>query len=449
MSSHPLPSRPRFRSPGGEHLHSPAKLHASHAPAKVGMIGFGTVGSAVAKILCEREPGRFALTHVCSRSVDRGRAPWLPGEVRWTADADEVLGADVDIVVELVGGLSPAEDWIRRALLSGKSVVTANKQLIAHRGPELLELAQKMGRHLAFGASVAGGVPVVSALQDGLAGDRLTRVRGILNGTCNYILTQIERAGVSFDPAVKEAQRLGFAEADPSEDLDGADAAAKLAILARVGLQQQLRISDVYCRSIRDIEAVDFEYAHDLGATIRQVSRAEVNEGNLFASVQPALVTMTSPLARVQGSQNLVIATGEYGGDTVFSGFGAGGNPTAVAVVSDLAAIVKTNGASYAGSVSPAIPKSVSSDFVSRQYVRFTVKDRPGIIAALAAVFADHEINIDSILQKPGYSKSALPFVIEFDACSAAALENALEQIRPMDFLVQPPLSLPVLAEGA
>lgn len=434
------------------HLSKPALLEAKpqqrEARCKIAMIGFGTVGRSVAKVLCERA-GRVLLTHVCSRSVNRERAPWLPPEVRWTDDVNDVFAADVDVVVELVGGLQPAEDWIRRALESGKSVVTANKQLIAHSGPELMELAHRMGRHLGYGASVAGGIPVVSALQDGLAGDRLLKIRGILNGTCNYVLTQMESAGISFAAAVKEAQKLGFAEADPSEDVDGLDAAAKLAILARVGLQVQLRTGAVMCRSIREIEAVDFEYAHELGCTIRQVSRAERNGDSLFASVQPALVPLSSPLARVQGNQNLVVATGEFGGDTVYSGFGAGGNPTAVAVVSDLEAIAKANGnGAGLAAAEPQQPKQISSDFASRQYVRFTVNDRPGIIAALASVFAEHQINIDSILQRPGYAKSSLPFLIAFEACRASVLEEALEKIRPLDFLVKPPLSLPVLSEG-
>lgn len=424
-----------------------AKPRKQDARCKVAMIGFGTVGRSVAKVLCERG-GRLSLTHVCSRSVDRERAPWLPPEVCWTDDVNDVFGADVDVIVELVGGLQPAEGWIRRALESGKSVVTANKQLIAHCGPELGELAHRMGRHLCYGASVAGGIPVLSALQDGLAGDRLLRVRGILNGTCNFVLTHMESAGLSFGAAVKQAQKLGFAESDSSEDVDGLDAAAKLAILARVGLRVQLRTQDVLCRTIREIEAVDFEYAHELRCTIRQVSRAERDGNCLLVSVQPALVPLSLPLARVQGSQNLVVATGEFGGDTVYSGFGAGGNPTAVAVVSDLEVIAKANGNGAGLAAAEPQRLKISSDFVSRHYVRFTVKDRPGIIAALAAVFAKHQINIDSILQKPGYAKSNLPFLIAFEACRASVLEQALQEIRPMDFLVRPPLSMPVLSEG-
>ena len=443
--SFPVPTPDMFPHKPKQGLRlAPHTRPAASPVSKVGLIGMGTVGSAVARILSQNASPRLQLTHVCSRTAARSRFPWLPADVACNTDVDQLLASDVDIVVELVGGLNPAGDWIRRALQAGKSVVTANKQLIAHCGPELLDLAHKMGCQLAFGASVAGGIPVVSALQEGLAGDRLFKVHGILNGTCNYVLSQIEKEQVSFDVAVKEAQRLGFAEADPSEDVDGLDAGAKLAILAPVGLRSEVRVSEIACRTIRNIEAVDFVYAEQLGCTIRQVSRAELHGGDLYSCVQPALVPLGSPLARAQGSQNLVVATGQFGGDTVFSGFGAGGNPTAVAVVSDLIAIAQPQ-PSAAATVSATRPNKVSSDFVSPQYVRFTVMDRPGIIAVLAAIFSEEEINIDSVLQKPGYPKSALPFVIAFEPCSASALEKALNRTKTLDFLVQPPVSLPIL----
>src|SRR5713226_5265853 len=307
---------------------------------KVALVGFGTVGSSVARILCERSDTHLRLTHILNRNVARKKVDWLPSTVRWTENIDEVLSSDVDIVVEVMGGLQPTEDWIRRALESGKSVVTANKQLIAQRGPELIALARRMKQQIEFGASVAGGVPVISGLHEGLAGDELFKIRGILNGTCNYILSQIESTGIPFATALSEAQKLGFAEADPTEDIDGLDARAKLTILSRVGLHCNVNPASIVARSISAIDSVDFEYANQLGCTIRQISWAELREeskdDNLFAAVQPALVELSSPLARVEGSQNLVMATGTYGGETVFGGHGAGGHPTAVAVVSDI-----------------------------------------------------------------------------------------------------------------
>jgi homoserine dehydrogenase len=346
----------------------------------------------------------------------------------------------------LMGGLNPAGDWIRRALASGKSVVTANKQLIAHAGPELMDIARRQKQNIAFGASVAGGIPVISGLQEGLAGDQLSKIYGILNGTCNYILSQIENRGIPFSEALAEAQTLGYAEADASDDVDGLDARAKLTILTRIGLRSNVAPEEIACGTIRIIGAVDFEYARQLGCTIRQVSWAELDGDHLYAAVRPALVKLSSPLARVEGGQNSVMATGHFGGETVFAGHGAGGNPTAVAVVSDIIAIAGTTrsdseGLLYRARLSP----TVTSDFTTKQYLRFTITDRPGIIAALAKILSDCGINIDSVLQKPGYSKSSLPFVITLEACKASLVETALEQIAHLDFLIQPTINLPIL----
>src|ERR1700693_6114228 len=417
---------------------------------KVALMGFGTVGSSVARILCERSNTHLRLTHILNRNVARKKVDWLPSSVQWTENVDDVLSSDVDVVVEVMGGLQPTEDWIRRALASGKSVVTANKQLIARCGPELIALARRMKQQIEFGASVAGGVPVISGLHEGLAGDELFKIRGILNGTCNYILSQIESTGIPFATALREAQKLGFAEADPTEDIDGLDARAKLAILARVGLHCNVSAESISARSISAIDSIDFEYANQLGCTIRQISWAELKAGpkddNLFAAVQPALVELSSPLARVEGSQNLVMATGKYGGETVFGGHGAGGHPTAVAVVSDILAIAraKQSGMRYAVQPIEKTP-TVTADFITKHYLRFLVMDRPGIIASLATILSQCGINIDAVVQKPGCPKSHLPFLITLEECKASLVEQALLQINSLDFLVQPCLHLPIL----
>jgi homoserine dehydrogenase len=413
---------------------------------RVALVGFGTVGRSVAKILCERPTANLLLTHICNRDIERKKVAGFPAQLKWTENIDEVLASDADIVVEVIGGLDPAGDWVRNALQLGKSVVTANKQLIAHCGSELMELARQKGKHLAFGASVAGGIPVLSGLQEGLAGDRMYKVLGILNGTCNFILTKVEQEGLTFATALRQAQQAGFAEADPTDDVEGYDARAKLTILARVALGTQVRPTDIACRTISAVEAVDFLYAHQLGCTIRQISRAEVHGKKLLAAVSPALVPLDSPLARVSGSQNCVMATGEYGGETVFSGHGAGGNPTAVAVVSDLVAIACSNKDLLNGyHALPQVARKVSGDFVTAHYLRVVVKDRPGIIARLATVFGEQGINIDSVLQQPGYSKEKLPFVITLEACSNSAVEAALQEIATLDFHVQPPVCLPIM----
>jgi homoserine dehydrogenase len=414
--------------------------------ARVALLGFGTVGQSVARILCSGEIPQVQLTHIFNRQVARKRVDWVPSSVTWTESADDVLASDVDIVIELVGGLRPAYDWVKGALAGGKSVVTANKQLMAHHGMELLDLARSLGLEVRFEASVAGGIPVLRALQEGLAGDRLVEVRGILNGTCAYILSRMQSETISFADALVEAQRAGYAEADPSEDLDGADAAAKLAIIAAVGLRRPVRVTDIATKSIRPIEPVDFEYARELGCTIRQIARASAEDsGAVFAAVRPALVPLSSGFGRVEGSQNLVTVRGIFGGETSFFGSGAGGSPTAVAVVSDVLSVA-AHRPGLAASVVPSAFHQVSGDFVAPHYVRFTVNDKPGILAQVTTAYARYGINIDGVLQLPKFRKDRLPFVTTLEECSESVLDRALAEVAKSDFHVQPPLSLPIFA---
>jgi homoserine dehydrogenase len=412
----------------------------------VALVGFGNVGRAVAKILCERTDGSLRLTHIFNRNVTRKKQPWVPSDVLWTEDLQDILKSDADIIIELIGGLSPAEELVRTALSAGKSVVTANKQLIARCGPDLLELASANGCHIEYGASVAGGVPVLPALRAGLSGDRLHGVAGILNGTCNYILSRIETDRIPFSEALEEAQARGYAEADASEDLDGGDARAKLAILALAGLQVRVAPADIRARTIRAIDAMDFDYAADLGCTIRQISRADLKNSTLLAEVGPSLVPSSSPFGRVQKNLNLVLTSGQYGGDIAFLGAGAGGDPTAVAVVSDLLSVAEA----LAAGPKPHRPLLLASppvncDFETPWYLRFVVKDQPGIIAKLAAVLSAHHLNIDAVLQKPGFDKNALPFVITLEPCRDAQLHPAIEKMSAMDFALRPCLFLPIL----
>jgi homoserine dehydrogenase len=419
---------------------------SSTIPARVALLGFGTVGQSVARILCSGEMPQVRLTHIFNRQVARKRVDWVPASVTWTESADDVLASDVDIVIELIGGLRPAYEWVKGALAAGKSVVTANKQLMAHHGTELLDLARSRGLEIRFEASVAGGIPVLRALQEGLAGDRLVEVRGILNGTCAYILSRMESETISFADALAEAQRAGYAEADPSEDLDGADAAAKLAIIAAVGLRRPVRVTDIATKSIRPIEPVDFEYARELGCTIRQIARASAEDsGAVFAAVRPALVPLSSGFGRVEGSQNLVTVRGIFGGETSFFGSGAGGSPTAVAVVSDVLSVA-SRGTGTPSSVVPATFHQVSGDFVAPHYVRFTVNDKPGILAQVTTAYAKYGINIDGVLQLPKFRKDRLPFVTTLEECSESVLDRALAEVAKSDFHVQPPLSLPIFA---
>lgn len=415
-------------------------------PARVALMGFGTVGQSVARILCSGEVPQVRLTHIFNRNVDRKKVDWVPASVTWTENVDDIISSDASIVIEVAGGIRPAYDWVKAALQSGKSVVTANKQLMAHHGAELLDIARSKGLEVRFEASVAGGIPVLRALQEGLAGDRLVEVRGILNGTCAYILSRMQHEPISFGEVLADAQKLGYAEADPSEDLDGADAAAKLAIIAAVGLRRPVRVSDIATKSIRPIEAVDFMYARELGCTIRQIARASAEDnGEVFAAVRPALVPLTSNYGRIEGSQNIVTVRGIFGGETSFSGSGAGGSPTAVAVVSDVLSVAG-HGPVAPAAAEPTAYHKVKGDFVAPHYVRFTVNDKPGILASITNAYAKFGINIEGVLQLPKFRRDRLPFVTTLEECPESVLERALAEVSKSDYHVVPPLALPIFA---
>jgi homoserine dehydrogenase len=423
---------------------SASPVEASVAPAqrplRIAIFGFGTVGSSVARILVESKPQNLELTHIFNRNVAHKHVDWVPSGVVWSEDADSVLASDVDVIVELAGGIDPAGTWVRKALASGKSVVTANKKLIAFHGIDLERLAQEKGGHLKYGAAVAGGIPVIPGLEQGLAGDRIERIEGILNGTCNFILSKME-SGADYAPVLAEAQAKGYAEADPTEDVGGFDARAKLAILMRLALRVQINPEEIVPRPITEVSAVDFSYARDLGCTIRQIARAEQADEFLAATVGPMLVALRSPLAWSQGTENMVIVSGRYGGDVVFSGHGAGGHPTAVAVVSDLLALA--HGSRRVDI--PSAPAHVAAEFEVPHYIRFMVMDRPGIVAAITTALANEQINIRAILQKPGYPGHALPFVVTVEPCKASALKRALASVRTMDCMLVSPLDMQML----
>jgi homoserine dehydrogenase len=434
-----------FETPSKPTVNGLASPSNADSACRIALIGFGTVGRSVAKILCENPRSDLRLTHIANRNVERKKQPWVPGEVVWTDDVQSVPNSDAEIIVELIGGLNPAHEIVRSALESGKSVVTANKQLIARHGPDLLQVAASRGCQLEFGASVAGGVPVLPALRTGLCGDRLHGIAGILNGTCNYILSRIEHARIPFSEALEEAQARGYAETDASEDLDGGDARAKLAILALAGLRARVVPESVRARTIRAIDAIDFDYAAELGCTIRQISRADLKNDGLLVEVGPCLVPLDSPFGRVQRNLNLVLTSGQYGGDMAFLGAGAGGDPTAVAVVSDLMFVAESLSGKRRTAGSPVSTPAVSSDFETPWYLRFYVRDQPGIVARLAEIMAAHRLNIDSLLQKPGFDKAALPFVITLEPCRDSDLHPALEKMTNLDFSIRPCLCLPIL----
>jgi len=424
----------------------------------VGIIGLGNVGMGTLTILTENAD-QIALKlgfplrvkALCSRSIASKNLPAGEGVIQ-TADWREVVEhPEVDIVAELVGGTHVAREIIDAAIAHKKSVVTANKELMALCGAEIWDRAIAAGINLAMEASVAGGIPIHSVLREGISGDRVITLYGILNGTSNYILTEIEKRGASFNEVLEEAQRLGYAEVDPSADVDGYDARSKLAILAALAFGEKITPSDIYTEGIRRIQPVDFDYAHQLHHTIRLVCSARQTHAGLILSVRPALIPQSTILASVQGAYNAVWVLGKYGQDTFYYGRGAGSSPTGVAVVSDLMRVAREIRAGSPERVSPfaherlgeykPIPVTLQH---SAYYLRFRVEDRPGIIAALSRVLADKQISLEAVLQLPTDNWRDRPFVITVEPASEQSIREALAEMSANDFLVEPPLAMPM-----
>jgi homoserine dehydrogenase len=425
----------------------------------VGVIGLGNVGSGALTILSANADQialklgfRLQVAAVCSRSVASLTLPDIPASALRTADWREVVAhPKVDIVAELVGGTSAAAEIIDGAIANGKSIVTANKELMALCGGDIWDRAIKARINLAMEASVAGGIPIHAVLREGISGDRIVAIAGILNGTSNYILTEMERRGESFDTILQEAQALGYAEADPTADVDGYDARSKLALLSALAFGERITPSDIFVEGIRRITAQDFDYAHQLGHTIRLVCSARQTERGLILSVRPALIPQTTILASVKGAYNAVWVKGHYGADTFYYGRGAGPNPTGVAVVSDLMRVAREIRGGSPERVSPFAHERlgeyqpVSVTLQHRPfYLRFRVEDRPGIIAELAGILSSKQISLEAVVQLPCDTKNDLPFVITTEPSSEQAVREAVEHMARLPFLREPPLALPI-----
>lgn len=427
---------------------------------KVGLVGLGNVGSGTLQILLENKE---QLTHklgipvevtlICSPSVHSRRLPAGAESIRKTTDWREVAtGSDIDVVAELVGGTGVASEVIEASLASGKAVVTANKELMAKRGVELWRMASAAGRPLAMEASVAGGIPIHTVLREGIVGDRIEAMAGILNGTCNFILTEMEKAGRGFDEVLTEAQQLGYAEADPSADVDGYDARSKLAILAALAFGCRVPVEDIYVEGIRRVSDVDFAYASQLGHTIRLLGVARISEDGLALSVRPALLPKSAILANVSGSYNAIWVKGAYGADSFYYGRGAGALPTGVAVVSDIIHAGREMLSCRQNRVSPYSFRQLSmykpapaASFKQPYYLRFRVENRFGIIADLAAILRDHGIGIDAVGQIPITNWRDLPFVITVEPATHGQIQGAVETMSRLEYLVDAPLVMPML----
>ncbi|PWU08782.1 MAG: homoserine dehydrogenase [Terriglobia bacterium] len=425
----------------------------------VGIVGLGNVGSGTMAILAENADQialklgfRLNVAAVCSPSVHSRQIPAGLQRSLKTTDWREVVDhPEVQIVAELVGGTGVAGEIIDAAISRGKSIVTANKELMASCGPEIWDRAIRAKINLAMEASVCGGIPIHAVLREGISGDRVTALYGILNGTSNYILTEMEKRGEPFAAVLAEAQMLGYAETDPSADVDGFDARSKLVLLAALAFGEKITPSDIFVEGIRRISPMDFQYAHQLRHTIRLICAARQTQEGLILSVRPALIPLSTILAGVNGAYNAVWVKGMYGEDTFYYGRGAGSRPTGVAVVSDLMRVAREIRNGSPERVSPFAHerlgeyKPVSVTLQKRAYyLRFRVDDRPGILAKLAGILASKHISLEAVLQEPCETKHDLPFVITVEPTSEQSVRDAVEEMSHLDFLREAPLALPM-----
>jgi homoserine dehydrogenase len=408
----------------------------------VAVLGFGTVGAGVVEILlaqdgllAERLGVRVALRAVCDLDLDTDRGVKVPDGILSRDSAAAVARDDVDVVVETIGGCGVARALVLDALRRGKAVVTANKKLIAEHGKELFETARANGARLHFEASVGGGIPILKALTEGLVANRILRIEGILNGTCNYILTRMESEGLAFDPVLRAAQEAGYAEAEPSLDIDGHDTAHKAAILASLACGKLVEAKDVAVRGIRGIDARDIRYAGDLGYRIKLLAHMACGEEGLEVSVAPTLVGREHLLSQVSGVFNAVLVEGDSVGTTLFYGRGAGRAATASAVVADIAdaAEALARGGAWRYERLPEageIARRPRGEEESRHYLRFSLRDTPGALARVAQTLGAHGIGIASVIQKESEEGAKyVPVVMVTGKVKAAALEEALATI--------------------
>ncbi len=435
------------------------KYAAPKDVVRVGIVGYGTVGRASAEILTshaeeirQRMGGvSIVVTRICRRSP-RASESGVNG-ILVVADWREVVTADdVDIVIEAIGGTTTAHDVVRASLENGKAVVTANKALIALRGEELFALARQKNLPIGIEASVAGGVPVIHAISEALAADRVQSVYGIVNGTCNYILTQMEHHGIEFADALKQAQDAGYAEADPSLDIDGLDARDKIAILARIAFGHTINPAEIPVSGIRNITATDFHYAHRLNSTIRLVASAERTSNGIHIAVQPWLEPRDSMLAKVDGANNAIFIAGAKVGTQMLYGRGAGGNATGTAVLSDVLHIAQqfarghTAASNLTGFYSAEPLKLSPRSQPMSWFMRLTVKDGPGLLLRAAEAIAREGINIDSVIQEPHMRKDRLSFVMTLEPTLEATMERAVRTINAFEFMREPVLLLPMIS---
>jgi homoserine dehydrogenase len=417
-------------------------------PIKVGLLGLGTVGTGVVRIveghqedLKSQVGSSIVIEKILVQNKSKQRALHIDAN-KLTEDAwDIIRDPEIDVIVEVMGGIADTKQYILEALSRGKHVVTANKDLMAMHGPEIIAVARENQCDVLYEASVAGGIPIIRTLIEGFSSDRITKIMGIVNGTTNYILTKMSKEGASYGDVLKEAQQLGYAEADPTSDVEGLDAARKMTILSTLGFRANVALEDVSVKGISSVSQEDITYAKRLGYELKLLGIAERQDDYISVSVQPTMVKLSHPIASVNGVFNAVYVYGEAVGETMFYGAGAGELPTATSVVADLVAVVKNLklGVNGKQGVMAYKEKKLKTDeqISSKYFLLLHVADRAGVLARITQVFAEHEVSLESVLQQPNpHNPEAEIIVITHDA-NKAAMNKVLSAFQSLDVIRQ------------
>lgn len=430
---------------------------------KIGIIGFGTVATGAVKILTRQKEllqrrlgAALEIVQIADLDIKRSRGVSIPKGIL-TADAAKVIrNPDVDIVVELMGGIDPARQFILDAIGRGKHVVTANKALLAAHGEEIFEAAAERGVDVGFEGSVCGGIPIIRAMKEGLAAEKIQAIYGIVNGTCNYILTEMTDQGKKFSDVLAEAQRLGYAEADPALDVEGADSAHKLAVLTNLAFGTPVALKEIYTEGVEKVTPVDIAFAEEFGYKIKLLAIAKLADGEIEARVHPTMIPKEYLLSRVDGVHNAVYIVGESVGELLFYGRGAGSLPTGSAVVSDLIDIARNILKGTVGRVPPAafIPSARAALRIKRMeeieslyYLRFMAEDRPGVLSKISGILGKHKISISSVIQQGRKAGGNVPLVMMSHRAKERDVQEALSKINRMDYVSQPTVLIRVEGE--
>lgn len=409
----------------------------------IGLLGLGTVGSGVVQIINNHQDKLIhqvgcpvKVKKILVKNINKERAVYVEREMLTTNAEDIINDPEIDVIIEVMGRIDETKTYIKQALMNRKNIVTANKDLMALHGSELLTIASEQGCDLFYEASVGGGIPILRSLVDGLASDRITKMMGIVNGTTNFILTKMSKYGSAYEDVLKEAQDLGYAEADPTADVEGLDAARKMTILSTLGFSMKIDLADVKVKGITEVTEEDLQYGKQLGYTMKLIGIAHREGEKVEVSVQPTLLVESHPLASVQDEFNAVYVYGEAVGETMFYGPGAGSLPTATAVVSDLVAVMKNMrlGVNGKSAVTPQYPKQLKSpsEMYAKYFLRLHVKDELGVFASMTAIFSEHNVSLEKILQMPLKEKELAEIVLVTHQASLQDYEEILMKLRDL-----------------